>query len=222
MSTSCHVAKAIHDMGKGAILSKMDHVSAYKLLNLVTFIYKVFVGLVNCSLKIFGSISSLPNNDDLHQSFSDLVKARTGTDAWFLFRCLDDQVVITSNLDDNKKFVDHYIKFAYESNLPLAEMAGEDIAFLFRTSGTVFGVYFNTLIMTWSYSESKRLTHMKINQDTIKSIHVSLKQLQKVAGFIDTLVLLCPPLKFLRGPLLNKFWKLLKLIPNLFCLILKL
>ena len=32
MSTSHHVAKAIHDMGKGAILSKMDHVSAYKLM----------------------------------------------------------------------------------------------------------------------------------------------------------------------------------------------
>ena len=219
MSTSRHVAKAIHDMGKGAILSKMDHVSAYKLMPVKPsqFYLQGFRWLGKLFIEvrlIFGSISSVPNYDDLHQSFSDLVKARTGTDARFLFRCLDDQVVITSNLDDNKKFVDRYIKFADEINLPLADMAGEDKAFLFRTSGTVLGIYFNTLNMTWSYSEFKRLTHMKMIQDTIKSVHVSLKHLQKVAGVINTLVLLCPPLKFLRGPLTEQVLEASKVDPE--------
>ena len=56
--------------------------------------------------------------------------------------------MITLNLQDNKKFVDRYIKFADEINLPLADMTGEDKAFFFHTSGTVLGVYFNTLNMT--------------------------------------------------------------------------
>ncbi len=121
------------------------------------------------------------------------------------------------NLDDNNFFLDHYIKFANEINLPLADMAG-DKAFLFRTSGTVLGFYFNTLNMTWSYSESKRLRHMKIIQDTIKSIHISLKQLQKVAGVLNTLVLLCPPLKFLKGPLTEQVLEASKNDPELILL----
>ena len=219
MSTSRHVAKAISDMGTGAIISKMDHVSAYKLMPVKPsqFYLQGFRWLGKLFIEvrlIFGSISSVPNYDDLHQSFSDLVKTRTGTDPSFLYRCLDDQVVISPCLEDNKRFVDGYLAFAKEINLPLADMTGEDKAFLFRTSGTVLGIYFNTKKMTWAYNESKRLTHMKIIQDTIRMVNVSLKQLQKVGGVVNTLALLCPPLKFLRGPLAEQTLEAEKVDPE--------
>ena len=96
MSTSCHVAKSISDMGTGAIISKMDHVSAYKLMPVKPsqFYLQGFRWLGKLFIEvrlIFGSISSVPNYyDDLHQSYSDPVRTRTGTDLSFLFCCLDD------------------------------------------------------------------------------------------------------------------------------------
>ena len=78
MST-CNVAKAIYDIGKGVILSKMDHVSDYKLMPVkpCQFYLQGFRWLGKLFIEvrlIFGRISSVPNYDDLHQSFSDLVR----------------------------------------------------------------------------------------------------------------------------------------------------
>ena len=100
-------------------------------------------------------------------------------------------MVISPSLEDNKKIIDGYLAFDKEINLPLADMTGEDKAFLFYTSVTVLGIYFNTKKMTWAYNETKRLAHMKILQDTNRMVNVSLKQLQKLGGVVNTLVLLC-------------------------------
>ncbi len=60
--------------------------------------------------------------------------------------------------------------------------------------------------MTWTYNEHKRLTHMKIIQDIhiINSPSVTLNQFLKVANVINTLVLLCPQLKYFCTPIIEQ------------------
>ena len=79
---------------------------------------------------IFGSSSSVPNYDYFH-----------GTDRQFLYRTLDDQIHITPTKTDNDFFINTYLELAEKLNLPLADMAGEDKAFSFQTSGTVLGIH---------------------------------------------------------------------------------
>lgn len=206
MSTSRQFAETLTNTGRGSIISKLDHVSAYKLVPVkkeqfylqgFSWLGKIFIEV----RLIFGAGSSVPNYDDLHQTVSDIVKIISQTDRQFLHRTLDDQVVVTPTLAPNHHFISSYLDLAKKINLPLADTSGEDKAFLYRTSGTVLGVYFNTEAMTWSYKEIKRVTHMKILNSTLLSPKVTLEQMQKVMGVINTLVIMCPTFRFLRAPL---------------------
>ncbi len=53
-----------------------------------------------------------------------------------------------------------------------------------------------------TYRESKRLTHMKIIQLALLMPKVTLEIMQKVDGVINTLVMMCPLLRFLRAPII--------------------
>lgn len=208
MSTPKQVAATIYAVGKDAILSKVDHVSAYKLVPVKPEQYYLqgfrWLGKLFIEVRlIFGSRSSVPNYDDFHETFSLLVKTRTDTDPQFLHRTLDDQVSIMSQ-DICKAFMERYLSFASEINLPLADMSGSDKAFLYRKSGTILGVQFDTTTMTWKYADNKRLTHMKIIEQAIRAPVVTKEMLQKVSGVINCLVLMCPALKFLRAPIIRQ------------------
>ena len=207
MSTARQFADTLCKTGKGSYISKLDHVSAYKLvpakpdqfyLQGFMWLGKIFIEL----RQIFGARSSVPNYDDLHQTVSDLVKIKSNTDRQFLHRTLDDQVTITPFIHENIAFIETYLDLAQKIKLPLADTTGQDKAFLYRTSGTVLGVFFDTNKMTWTYRESKRLTHMKIIQSALLLPKVTLEIMQKVAGVINTLVLMCPLLRFLRAPII--------------------
>ena len=209
MSTSRQFAETLANTGSGSVISKLDHVSAYKLVPVKKdqFYLQRFslVGKIFMEVRlIFGAGSSVPNYDDLHQTVSDIVKILSQTDRQFLHRTLDDQVVVTPTLELNQHFISSYLDLAKKINLPLADTSGEDKAFLYRTSGNVLGVYFNTERMTWSYKETKRLTHMKILSSILQSPMVTLEQMQKVMGVINTLVIMCPTLRFLRAPIVDQ------------------
>ena len=209
MSTGKQVAETIYNVGKNAIISKIDHVSAYKLVPVrhEDFYLQGFNWLGRSFIEtrlIFGSQQSVPKYDNLHNTVSDLTKVKSGTDRQNLERVLDDQINIAKSLDEAKLFIETYLDLAARINLPLAETTGSDKSFLYRTSGVVLGVYFNTVNMTWMYTSRKRLTHMKVIQNAIRAPNVTLNTLQKVAGVINTLVLLCPSLRFLRTSLINQ------------------
>lgn len=207
MSTARQFADTLCNTGKGSYISKLDHVSAYKLvpakaeqfyLQGFMWLGKIFIEL----RQIFGARSSVPNYDDLHQTVSDLVKLKSNTDRQYLHRTLDDQVTVTPNLQENMAFIETYLELAKKIKLPLADTSGQDKAFLYRTKGTVLGVVFDTNEMSWSYNASKRLTHMKILQSALFMPKVTLEMMQKVSGVINTFVLMCPLLRFLRAPII--------------------
>lgn len=207
MSTSRQFADTLYNTGPNSVMSKIDHVSAYKLVPVkheqfylqgFRWLDKIFIEV----RLIFGARSSVPNYDDFHQTVSDLVRARTNTDPQFLHRTLDDQCIVTQTMAVNKLFIQAYLDLAKAIDLPLADMSGHDKAFLYRTSGTVLGIFFDTPTMTWKYSEHKRLSHMKIIESALCAPLVTLQLMQKVAGVINTLTIMCPLLRFLRAPVI--------------------
>ena len=76
------------------------------------------------------------------------MKIKSGNDRQYLHHTLDDQVIDTPNLALNQAFINTYLDLASYFNLPLADRSGQDKAFLYRTSGTVLGVFFDTKKMT--------------------------------------------------------------------------
>ena len=122
-------------MGKDSVMSKVDHVSAYKLIPVKRgqFYLQGFKWLGRIFIEvrlIFGAKSSVPNYDDFHDTVSDIVKVKSGMDRQFLARTLDDQIVLTPSIAENKAFIQTYLDLAKKINLPLAPMTGKDKAFL--------------------------------------------------------------------------------------------
>ena len=132
-------------MGKDSVMSKVDHVSAYKLIPVKRgqFYLQGFKWLGRIFIEvrlIFGAKSSVPNYDDFHDTVSDIVKVKSGMDRQFLARTLDDQIVLTPSIAENKAFIQTYLDLAKKINLPLAPMTGKDKAFLYQTSEIILEI----------------------------------------------------------------------------------
>ena len=207
MSSPALVAKKLYSIGKGAYLSKIDHQSAYKLVptKFEDLFLQGFFWMNRFffeTSQIFGARSSVPNYDNLHHSFSSIVKFKTDTVNLYLERQLDDQIVMTKTLDENKLFVEEYLRLANVINLPLAPLDKPDKAFLYQQTGVILGVFFDTRNMTWTLPVAKRNKYIKQISTVLKSTFVSKKQIQQVLGMINTVVQMCPPLRFLKTPII--------------------
>lgn len=212
MSSPVLVAKKLFMIGRGAFLSKIDHQSAYKLipvklhhLYLQGFVWldKLFIE----TSQIFGARSSVPNYDRFHKSFSDMVVHKTSTPRLYLERQLDDQIIMTKTLSENKKFVEEYISMAKTINLPLAPFDKPDKAFLYQQEGVILGIRFNTLCMKWFLPEEKRSRYLTTLEKLLSKVKVTQNDIQQVMGMLNTIMQLCPPLKFLRSPLIDDLGK---------------
>ena len=163
--------------------------------------------------QIFGARSAVPNYDGFSKDFNLIVEILSKIDPYFLERQLDDNIVITRFLEENKQFVDLYIELANYIGLPLAPFDNPEKAFLFQTVGTVLGVTFDTAKMTWTLSAEKRHRYMATIQTLLRSVHVTKKDMQVVNGMLNTLTLICKPLKFLRAPIVSDLVKSYKAEP---------
>ncbi len=207
MSSIKKVCEAVYNLGKGCILSKLDHIAAYKMIPAKPEQYRLqgFAWLTMYFIELrqtFGSCSSVFNYDVFHKLFCAIIRELTHTKDESLFRVLDDLIVITKTLDENKNFVETYIKTAKELNIPLAETNNAEKSFVYQTRGTVLGISIDTANMTWSLGTQKIHAYKFQIQRTINAKTVSLKELQSVNGILNTIVQLCPTLKFWRTPIL--------------------
>lgn len=208
MSSPSLVAKKLYSIGKGAYLSKIDHQSAYKLVptHFDHLFLQGFFWLNKYFLEtsqVFGARSAVPNYDRLHKGFSDIVKVKSETIELYLERQLDDQIVMTKTLAENKKFVEVYLDLAEKIKLPLAPLDKPDKAFLYQQEGVILGIYFNTINMSWSLPEEKRIKYSNYISDILTGGKVSQNELQKLLGMINFIVQMCPVLKFFRTPVID-------------------
>ncbi len=207
MSSIKKVCEAVYNLGTGCILSKLDHVAAYKMIPAKPEQYRLqgFAWLTMYFIELrqtFGSCSSVFNYDVFHKLFCAIIRELTHTKDENLFRVLDDLIVITKTTEENKKFVETYIKTAKELNIPLAETNNAEKSFVYKTKGTILGICIDTDKMTWSLSNQKIHAYKFQIQRLINAKLVSLKELQSINGILNTIVQLCPTLKFWRNPIL--------------------
>ena len=208
MCTITQVAGLIKSIGPGVVMSKIDQKSAYKNVGskpsqwrLVGFKWlgKYFVEL----RLVFGSGTSPAIYDDFSGSFTALVRAESHTDRRFILRQLDDQICLTPSLEQNKAFVDAYLRLAAEVNLSLAGTEDKDKTFLFQSSGKILGVMFCGKTSTWRFDDQKILRFQRILMEALNRPRCKLQLLQSVLGVMNTTIQLCPTLRAFRTPILH-------------------
>ena len=219
MSSPVQVAKKLYAIGQGAILSKIDHQSAYKLIptNYEDLWLQGFRWLGRLFIEtsqIFGARSSVPNYDRFHNCFSGIIKIKSGTPDCFLERQLDDQIVMTSTLEENKKFVETYINLANTINLPLAPYDKPDKAFLYQQKGTILGISFDTTDLTWTLPSDKNIKYSSFISELLVNRKVMTNDIQKLLGMINTVIQLCPPLKFFKSVIIDDLRRCLQVEPE--------
>ena len=92
-----------------------------------------------------------------------------------------------------EKFTEEMKRLCNEVNIPLAENCpNADKAFELQTRGTVLGVGFNSLNMTWFLAPEKADKVVRRCLDAVNASHLSLNQTQKLMGSVNDLAQMCP------------------------------
>ncbi len=208
MCTIKQVAAHIKKIGPDAVMSKLDQRNAYKNLPAKPSQWRLvgfrWLGMYFVELRlIFGSGSAPMNYDDFSGAFSALVKADSATDPEFLFRQLDDQLCITENLEQNKAFVESYLKLAEEINLELASFNEADKSFIYQSSGKILGVIFDAKTLSWKFDDQKILKFQHILLEAKNRPKCSLHLLQRILGVMNSTTQLCPVLRAFRTPIIH-------------------
>ena len=207
MASAKMVADAILRQGRACKLSKLDQRNAYKLvparenqlrLQGLFWLGKYFVEL----RQVFGASSSVYNYDVVHQCISTFARIISGIPADCLFRTLDDQVCVCADFNAHKRFVSSYLSVCHQLDVPLASFDGKK-AFRLQTAGTILGVHFDAPTLTWSL-DNEKIDRYLSTLDTVKrQPSASLKDMQKINGIINVVVIMCPHLRFFRAAIIN-------------------
>ncbi len=114
------------------------------------------------------------------------------------FRILDDSPNIApANSDIAGKFAKEIKSFCEFIGLPLAENCpAKEKSFEMETRGTVFGIGFDSVNMTWFLSDHKANKIIRRCLDAANSGHTDLKQIQKLMGSVNDFCHMCPMLRF--------------------------
>ena len=203
MASSKQVAQQIYKHGYGCLLCKLDMVDAYKLIPLkpsqwrlmgFKWLGKYFIE----KRQVFGSRSAVSNYDVFHFVVSLICRVLTDTPKEDVPRVLDDQMVIGMH----PTFIDTYLQLAKEVNIPLAPMDDGKKAFVYKTSGTMLGIHFNTKAMTWSLPKEKAQKYMYDISCVTRDRIATLKELQSINGYLNVIITHAPILKCWRAPLI--------------------
>lgn len=208
MSSHKNIAKTITEAKGMAILSKIDHQSAYKLipakhdqlyLQGFSWLGKVFIE----KRMVFGSKPAVPSYDNFHEALAILVRVLAETPKSQEERTLDDMMIIAKFKKLHDRFVSTYLSIAEDLNIPLASFE-EGKAFINQTEGTLLGVIYNGKDMTWKLPIDKIETYLFELKTLRDKLILSLKDLQKINGITNFVTILCPDMKFYRNNIITE------------------
>ena len=199
MGTAKQFSYLLRNAGKGAKFSKFDIQDAYKLVPAKTGDYRLqgfqWLGRYFVELMMsFGGMPSPCNFDRLGKTKDLLVCLASGTPKSWVPRALDDSPCVSPEGSGVvEKFTTEMKRLCHEINIPLAENCpNADKAFELQTRGTVLGVGFNSLDMSWFLSPEKADKVIGRCMDAANASHMSLKQTQKLMGSVNDLTQMCP------------------------------
>ena len=208
MSSAKKFGQALRAAGKGAFMSKMDMKDAYKLVPAKTEDYRLqgfywhhayFIE----TQQIFGANTAVNNFDVLAKTVQMLARFKSGIPKGLVQQTLDDTACVgpvdTSLCDD---FTREYKHICREVNIELAaDCPKREKAFTCSTEGTVLGIRFNSLTLSWKLPGQKVNDILLDIHTFITGGHVGLRQTQRLAGRLNNMGQMCPFLKGFKRPL---------------------
>ena len=193
-----------------AILSKYDHISAYKLISakISEIKYQGFRFLsyyfFECK-QIFGSVAAVHLYDSLHLLLVTLAlkRMKSYTNPFFLQRILDDLVGIFRSKPILLEFHDIYTNLSKKIGIGLAPFVGSK-AFVEVDSGIALGLTFSCKNISWGLPNDKIIKYTNKIFTILHETWVSETQLQELNGIINFIVAMSPFLRFLRHHILHE------------------
>ena len=203
MSSASLFAKALRKAGKGAIMAKYDICDAYKQIaghpsQWAAFGFRWLGKYFYDITTVFGSKSAPANFDMVPETIVNIVIALTGVPRSIVHRQLDDVPLVSpSSTNFVQIFAEKYVEVCEKVGLPLAvECALREKSFGPGTTGTVLGIDFDSVAMTWKLPTSKVSALMDIIDQFLAARTCGLKDVQRLHGKLSDFSQMC---EFMKG-----------------------
>jgi hypothetical protein len=208
MSSARLFGYSVVECGRGAKMSKFDMVDAYKTvpahsndlrLQGFTWLGRYFIELK----KVFGSKEAVSAFDRLNNTLVTLATCQSRIQPHLIHRTLDDVPLVTpAHSSKGTEFAEAYQKICKEIGAELAPMCPKlEKAFKNSTKGTVLGIQFNTMSLTWNISREKKLRILEKIKSPLLGRPINLLELQRLIGTLNDVGQMCPFLRGFRQPL---------------------
>lgn len=203
MSTAKAFGQELKNMGERATFSKFDICDAYKLIPIKKEDYRLqgfhWLGKYFVETQsTFGGANSPSNFDRLSNTKDLVVSLKSGLKRDKLFRVLDDTPVLAKK--DSKEveiFSKEMRNTCRNISLPLAEKCcKKEKAFENENSGTVLGIEFDSVSMTWKLPKLKADRVISRCLKVVNNQYTDLKEMQKLMGSVNDVAQMSPFLKF--------------------------
>jgi len=200
---------SVVEAGKGAHMSKMDMLNAYKNVPCVPEEYRLqgfqWLGRYFVETRqIFGAKTAVCNYDVLGNTLLELSLVNCHIPRHLVHRQLDDvPIVVPENQKSwGTEFVKTYSKTCEDVGVGLAkDDPNMDKAFSYTQKGKVLGIIFDSNKSMWAYPDDKRERVLRAIGNFMDTKAVSLLQMQQLMGRLNDVCLMAPFLKTYKGPL---------------------
>jgi hypothetical protein len=208
MSSARLFGYSVVDCGSGAKMWKFDMVDAYKTIPAAqsdlrlqgfSWLGKYFIELK----KVFGSKEAVSAFDRLNNTLVTIAALSAHLPSRLIHRTLDDVPVVTpATSNAGHRFAQEYQDICHSVGAALAPACPKfEKAFCDSTWGTVLGIRFDTIPLTWSISTEKKARILDRIRGPITGCPISLNDLQKLIGTLNDVGQMCPFLRAFRQPL---------------------
>jgi hypothetical protein len=208
MSSARLFGYSVQDCGPGARMWKFDMVDAYKTVPAAQEDLRLqgfsWLGYFFVELKkVFGSKEAVSAFDRLNNTLVTLAATAGHLPSHLIHRTLDDVPVVTPESSPaGPAFAEAYQDLCCDIGAALAPPCPNfEKAFCDSTHGTVLGIQFNTVSLTWSISREKRSRILDRIRGPLMGHPTSLSDLQKLIGTLNDVGQMCPFLRGFRQPL---------------------
>ena len=189
MSSAPLFAKALWKAGKGALMAKYNICDAYKQIagrpvQWAAFGFRWLGKFFFDLTTVFGSKSAPANFDAVPETIVNIVCTLTGVPRTIVHRQLDNVPVVSpATTNFTRKFAEKYVEVCQMVGLPLAEdCLLREKSFGTGTSGTVLGIEFDSVSMSWKLPAAKAASIVGVIDAFLAARTCCLKDVQKLHG----------------------------------------
>jgi hypothetical protein len=210
MSSARKFGYSVVDCGQNARMWKYDQTDAYKNLpaspsDVLLQGFSWLGGLFFETQQPFGSKAAVAAFDRLGQTVQDISLKMTNFPSHLVHRTLDDLPFVTpAGSVAGEKFARKYKEICSVCNIQLVtKCPNNEKAFEDEMEGTVLGIRFNTVNLTWAISDKKKDTILSRIRPFVCRQPVNLHQVQQLVGSLNDFGQMCQFLRGMKHPILD-------------------